>query len=44
MVAASVVLLYFMRTGRSLNKKEALALVFFYALFVFAEFFANSYF
>ena len=44
MVVSSIILLNFMRTGRSLNKKEALALVFFYALFVFAEFFANSYF
>lgn len=44
MVAASVVLLYFMRTGRSLNKKEASVLVFFYLLFVFVEFFANKYF
>lgn len=44
MLLASVILLHFMRTGRSLNKKEALILVFFYALFVFAEFFANSYF
>lgn len=44
MVLASIVLLYFMRTGKSLNKKEAIALVFFYVLFVLAELFANSYF
>ena len=44
MVLASIVLLYFMRTGKSLNKKEAIALVLFYLLFIFAELFANSYF
>ncbi len=44
MVAALVILLYFMRTGKSLNKKEASILIFFYLLFVFAEFFANKYF
>ncbi len=44
MVVASIILLYFMRTGKSLNKKEAILLVLFYLLFVFAELFANSYF
>lgn len=44
MVAASIMLLYFMKTGKSLNKKEASILVFFYVLFIFAEFFANKYF
>jgi cation:H+ antiporter len=44
MVLASIVLLYFMRTGKSLNKKEAIVLVLFYLLFVLAELFANRYF
>ena len=44
MVVASVILLYFMRTGKTLNKKEAIILVFFYLLFVFVELFANSFF
>lgn len=44
MATASVILLYFMKTGRSLNKKEALFLILFYLLFIFAELLANNYF
>jgi cation:H+ antiporter len=44
MVAASIILLYLLRTGKILTKKEALFLIFFYLLFVFAEFSANNYF
>lgn len=44
MVFASIVLLYFMRIGRSLNKKEAIMLVLFYLLFVLVELFMNNYF
>lgn len=44
MLLSSIILLYFMRTGRSLNKKEAFMLVLFYLLFVFAEYFANNFF
>lgn len=44
MVVSSIILLHFMKTGRSLNKKEAITLTFFYLLFVFAEIFAHRYF
>ncbi|MDY0302852.1 MAG: sodium:calcium antiporter [Candidatus Moranbacteria bacterium] len=44
MVASAIILLYFMKTGRSLNKKEAIALTFFYLLFVFTELFVHRYF
>lgn len=43
MVLASIILLRFMRTGKSLNRKEAVILVLFYLLFILAEFYANNY-
>lgn len=44
MIAASVLLLYLMSTGKSLTKKEVLALFAFYLVFVFSEFSVNGYF
>ena len=42
MVVASFVLFRFMRSGRSLTKREAWMLFLFWAVFVLVEFFANS--
>ncbi len=42
MVTASFLLLFFMNTGRSLSKKEALFLLLFWVLFVLVEFYANK--
>ena len=42
MVAASLLLLFFMRSGRFLSKKEGYLLLFFWVIFVFVEFVANT--
>lgn len=42
MVVASFILFYFMRSGRSISKKEAHALFFFWIVFVVSEYIANS--
>lgn len=44
MVIAAVFLFYLMKTEKPLNKKDALLLLIFYALFVFAEIGAGGYF
>lgn len=44
MVVAAVFLFYLMKTEKPLNKKDALLLLVFYALFVFAEIGAGEYF
>ncbi|MFA5098636.1 MAG: sodium:calcium antiporter [Candidatus Paceibacterota bacterium] len=41
MVLASVLLFHFMRTGRILTKKEAVLLLFFYAVFITTEYVVN---
>jgi cation:H+ antiporter len=42
MLAASILLFYFMRSGRSLTRREAILLIAFWLTFVLVEFFANS--
>jgi cation:H+ antiporter len=44
MVVAAVMLLYLMRTGKVLTKKEGLFLLFYYLIFVLIEFTINNYF
>lgn len=42
MVAAAFILFYFMRTGRTLSRKESCLLLLFWVLFILVEFLANS--
>lgn len=42
MVIASFVLFYFMKTGKSISKKESILLFLFWIIFVIVEFFINS--
>jgi len=44
MLVAAILLLFFMRTGKILTKKEGLFLLFYYLIFVLIEFMINSYF